>query len=132
MIQAVERLEKQQETKLYMLCFRPVGSGAAWQWSPHQKSAGREREKRKREERKRDERRRKREREREREERGRRARGKDVIWVLNTPLKLSKNYKRHGKKGIDKKLGKEGRRDRKGRRKYYDREKIEMYILLKY
>ena len=29
---------------LHNIC-RPVGSGAAWRWSPHQKSAGREREK---------------------------------------------------------------------------------------
>ena len=58
---------------------RPVGSGAAWRPSPHQKSTGREREK--------DEKEKKKEREGEKEERGekekkarRRARGL-VMWV---------------------------------------------------
>ena len=54
--------------------YRPVGSGTAWRWSPHQKSAGRKREKEEREEKGEGNRRKRIERERE-------ARGKDVLWV---------------------------------------------------
>ena len=38
----------------FMGHFRPVGSGAAWRRSPHQKSAGREREKEEKEREKRE------------------------------------------------------------------------------
>ena len=67
---------------------------------PHKKSAGRDRENMKRREERKREKRKKRKNKRERrdrKERERRARGKDVLQVYNTPLELSKNYKRHGK-----------------------------------
>ena len=51
---------------------------------------------------------------RERKKRERRGRGTDVLWAQNTPLELSKNYKRHGKGEAEK----DGRRDKKkGQRK---------------
>ena len=37
------------------------------------------------------------------EKRERRGRGTDELWVQNTPLELSTNYKRHGKGGSRKK-----------------------------
>ena len=68
---------------------RPVGSGAAWRRSPHQKFAGREREKRKRrEERTRIERRKQREREREREG-GRKGKERCILGVKH-PLRTVK------------------------------------------
>ena len=56
---------------------RPVGSGAAWRLSPHQKFAGRGKKRKRREERNKKE-------EKEREKRGKKGRGeKDVLglWV---------------------------------------------------
>ena len=73
----------------------------------HSGGLRREREKRKRREEREG---RKEERRKERENR---ERGTYALWVQNTPLELSKNYKRHGKGGR-KSRGKDGRRDRKG------------------
>ena len=58
---------------------RPVGSGAAWRRSPHQNSAGREREKEEKGEKERKKRGKKRER-RKRKEWERRAREQDVFF----------------------------------------------------
>ena len=64
---------------------RPVGSGAAWRRSPHQKSVGRERKGR--EGRKEREKRRKKRERRKRNERERRSREKDVLrlYECKTP-----------------------------------------------
>ena len=53
---------KRRMPKINSVADRPVGSGAAWRWSPHQKFAGREREKKEKE--------RKKERKEEKEKRG--------------------------------------------------------------
>ena len=86
------------------------GSGAAWRRSPHQNLQGeREGRERKREREEREGRKEKRGERREIGEKGkreRRGRGTDVLLVQNTPLELSKNYKRHGK-------GEAGKRQKK-------------------
>ena len=43
----------------------------------------------------------------------------------NTPMKLSENHKRQGQRGVTIK-GKDGKRDKKRKRNYSDRKKIEM------
>ena len=61
---------------------RPVGSGAAWRRSPHQKSAGREREKgKRREERKKRGERKERRKGKGRERRGEQETEKDVLGI---------------------------------------------------
>ena len=88
-------------------------SGAAWRQSPHQKSAGREREEEEKE-RKKEERRRKRDRRKEKESK-RSAKGEDL--GVNTPFELLKNVKDTekggGRENTGKRLGvKHVRRDR--------------------
>ena len=83
---------------------RPVGSGAAWLRSPHQKSAGRERE---REKKKRKERKKERREEKEKEEKKKRdgdeSKRERCVVGLKHPLQTVKNCKRHGKRGGGKK-----------------------------
>ena len=94
-----------------MLMFRPVGSGAAWRRSPHQKSAGKEKRK-KRKERKKEEGRGWEERRGEGKEggemerKGEESKRERCIVCVNTPLELSKNYK-DTDKGEEKKHGKD-------------------------
>ena len=86
---------------------RPVGSGAAWRRSPHQKSAGREREKKKRrEKRKRKEEKERREEKKERKgEKSKRCiRPMGVKQPLRTDVKRLQNTRKEG--GL-KKVGRE-------------------------
>lgn len=48
---------------------------------------------------------------------GRGEKGERYIINVKQPMELSKNYKRYRKRGVEKKQGKGGRRDRKGQRK---------------
>ena len=107
---------------------RPVGSGAAWRRSPHQKFAGREREKRKkRKERK------MRGKGKERGEKGRKRRGehegKMYCGYKTSPSSCQKIIKtqKKGDRGEKSPGGKDVRRARNGRRKYSDRRQIEMW-----
>ena len=91
---------------------RPVGSGAAWRRSPHQKSAGRKREKEENE-RKREEGRRKEEKKERKRDGSKSERCIEGVKNTNIPSDLSKHYERNGKKGRQK--SGDGR-DRKGRK----------------
>ena len=94
---------------------RTVGSGAAWWRSPHQKAAGeREREKREGKNEKRGERK---ERGEKKERKGKESKRECVSFMgVNTPLELSKDYKRHEKRGGPEKKKKQ-QEERKKRQK---------------
>ena len=89
-----------------MVWFRPVGSGAAWRRSPHQKSAGREREKEEKggKKEKRGERKVRGGKERKGEESKRERCIRPMGVHVKHPLEMSKDYKhdkRHEKGGLN-------------------------------
>ena len=78
---------------LVMIYFRPVGSGAAWRRSPHQKSAVGERERKGREEPRREERKRKEEKEKRKEKKERKreeSKTERCIMGVKHPLRTGK------------------------------------------
>ena len=95
--------------------FRPVGNGAAWRRSPHQKSAGRERDRKGRKGKKKE---REGERERERRKESERESKKACVVGVNTSFELLQNCKRHGKGG-----GGEKHREKNGGKRCKKRQK---------
>ena len=75
-------------TYIHTHAYRPVGRGAAWRRSPHQNSAGREREKEEKGEKERE----KRGKKKEKRKKGKEERNGEECKRVNTPLELSKHY----------------------------------------
>ena len=109
--------------KGYIFPFRPVGSGAAWRRSPHQKSAGRERERERKKRKRREERNRKEEKEK-RGEKGMKGRGDQERKMYYTyigvkhPLITVKRLLKTRKEGGLKKQEERKRRQKRPEKKW--------------